>query len=74
MHFEEMAGEDERDNSIVDKSGGEAMELDGMKKSEAVQVFQASRNTIYLWLAQKANTGDYQAKPPVPNTISIAAT
>jgi transposase len=44
----------------------QAIELDGMKKSEAVQVFQVSRNTIYLWLAQKANTGDYQAKPNQP--------
>ena len=44
----------------------EAIELDGMKKSEAVQVFQVSRNTIYLWLAKKASTGDYQAKPNEP--------
>jgi transposase len=27
-----------------------AIELDGMKKSEASQVFQSSRNTIDLWL------------------------
>jgi transposase len=44
----------------------EAIELDGMKKSEAVQVFQVSRNTIHLWLAQLAKTGDYQAKPNEP--------
>jgi len=44
----------------------QAIELDGMKKSESAQVFQVSRNTIYLWLAQKANTGDYQAKPNQP--------
>ena len=41
----------------------EAIELDEMKKSEAAQVFQVSRNTIHLWLKQKAKTGDYQAKP-----------
>ncbi len=28
----------------------QAIELDGMKKSEAAQVFQISRNTINLWL------------------------
>jgi transposase len=44
----------------------QAIELDGMKKSEAVQVFQVSRNTIYLWLARKAKIGDYQAKPNQP--------
>ena len=44
----------------------QAIELDGMKKSEAVEVFQVSRNTIYLWLSEKAKTGDYQAKPNQP--------
>lgn len=28
----------------------QGIELDGMKKSEAAQVFQISRNTINLWL------------------------
>ena len=44
----------------------EAIELDEMKKSEAAQVFQVSRNTIHLWLTQKTKTGDYQAKPNEP--------
>jgi transposase len=39
-----------------------AIKLDGMKKSEAAQVFQLSRNTIDLWLKRQAETGDYQAK------------
>jgi len=34
----------------------QAIELDGMKKSEAAQVFQISRNTIDLWrFASKRN-------------------
>ncbi len=37
-----------------------------MKKSEAVQVFQVSRNTIHLWLSRLAKTGDYHAKPNEP--------
>lgn len=41
----------------------QAIELDGMKKSEAAQMFQISRNTIDLWLKRRTETGDYQAKP-----------
>ena len=44
----------------------QALELDGMKKSEAAQVFQISRNTIDLWLKRRTETGDYQAKPKQP--------
>lgn len=44
----------------------QAIALDGMKKSEAAQVFQLSRNTIDLWLKRQAETGDYQAKPNRP--------
>lgn len=44
----------------------QAIELDGMRKSEASQVFQISRNTINLWLQRKATTGDYQALPNQP--------
>jgi len=47
-----------------------AIELDGMKKSEAAQVFQLSRNTIDLWLKRKAQTGDYQAKTNRPPSSS----
>lgn len=32
-----------------------------MRKSEAAQILQSSRNTIDLWLEQQAETGDYQA-------------
>ena len=44
----------------------QAIQLDGMKKSEVAQVFQLSRNTIDLWLKQQAQTGDYKAKPRRP--------
>lgn len=44
----------------------EAIELDGLKKSEASQLFRISRNTIDLWLHRKAETGDYQARPHQP--------
>jgi len=44
----------------------QAIELDGMKKSEAAQVFGISRNTIDLWLKRRSETGDYQAKPRQP--------
>jgi transposase len=35
----------------------DAIELNGMTKSEASIVFQISRNTIDLWLKRKASTG-----------------
>jgi len=38
------------------------IELDGMKKSEAAQVFQLSRDTIDLWLKRQKATGDYHIK------------
>lgn len=44
----------------------EAIELDGMKKSEACQMFNISRNTIDLWLKRQAATGDFQALPNLP--------
>lgn len=44
----------------------QAIELDGMNKSEVAQVFQLSRNTIDLWLKRQAETGDYKAKPNQP--------
>jgi transposase len=44
----------------------QAIELDGMSKTEAAQIFQISRNTINLWLQRKASTGDYQALPNQP--------
>lgn len=44
----------------------QAIEQDGMKKSEASQLFNISRNTINLWLKRQAETGDYQALPNQP--------
>lgn len=44
----------------------QAIEWDGMKKSEAAQVFQISRNTIDLWLKRRAETGDLHALPNQP--------
>ena len=44
-----------------------AVELDGLKKSEASELFNISRNTIDLWLKRKAQTGDFKPrlnKPP----------
>lgn len=41
----------------------QAIALDGLKKSEASECFNISRNTINLWFQRKAETGDVQAKP-----------
>ncbi|MEX0272724.1 IS630 family transposase [Leptolyngbyaceae cyanobacterium UHCC 1019] len=41
----------------------QAIELDGLKKSEAAQLFNISRNTINLWCQRKAETGDVKPKP-----------
>jgi transposase-like protein len=40
----------------------QAIELDGLKKSEASQLFNISRNTINLWCQRKAKTGDVKPK------------
>src|SRR4028119_1653715 len=44
----------------------QAIELDGLKKREASELFNISRNTINLWLQRKAKTGDVQALPNRP--------
>lgn len=44
----------------------QAIQQDGMKKTEASQIFNISRNTINLWLKRQAETGDFQAKPNTP--------
>ncbi|QZZ22465.1 transposase [Leptothermofonsia sichuanensis E412] len=44
-----------------------AIQLDGMKKIEAAQMFGISRNTIDLWLKRQEATGDYQAKSTRPH-------
>lgn len=41
----------------------QAIELDGVKKSEASELFNISRNTINLWFQRKAETGDVRVKP-----------
>lgn len=41
----------------------QAIELDGLKKSAASELFNISRNTINLWCQRKAETGDVQTKP-----------
>ena len=41
----------------------EAIELNGLKKIEASQLFNISRNTINLWCQLKAETGDVKPKP-----------
>ena len=41
----------------------QAIELDGLKRCEASELFGISRNTINLWFHRKAETGDVQAKP-----------
>ena len=40
-----------------------AIELDGMPITEASQVFNVSRNTIYLWRKLQAETGDLHPSP-----------
>lgn len=44
----------------------EAIELDGLLKSEASQLFNISRNTIDLWLKRRQETGDFKALPNQP--------
>jgi transposase len=44
----------------------QAIKLDGLKISEASQLFNISRNTMSLWLSRQAQTGDFQAKPNQP--------
>ena len=41
----------------------QAIELDGLKKVEASQLFNISRNTIDLWLQRKATCGTLEPKP-----------
>ena len=44
----------------------EAIELNGLKKSETSELFNISRNTIDLWLKRKAETGGFQASANQP--------
>ncbi len=40
----------------------EAIELNGLKKSEASEYFNISRNTINLWFKRREETGDVKVK------------
>jgi len=44
----------------------QAIQQDGLKKTEASQIFNLSRNTIDLWLKRQAETGDFKAQPHKP--------
>jgi len=44
----------------------QAIKLDGLKISEASQIFNISRDTIRLWLKRGRETGDFQALPNKP--------
>lgn len=44
----------------------QAIELDGLKKSEVSELFNISRNTIDMKLKRKAATGDFQPKTNKP--------
>jgi hypothetical protein len=44
----------------------QGIELHGLKKTEASQMFNISPNTITLWLKGKTETGDFQALPNPP--------
>ena len=41
----------------------EAIEVNGMKRSDACRYFDISRNTLNLWFHLKAETGDVRPKP-----------
>lgn len=44
----------------------QAIQQDGLKKCEASELFNISRNTIDLWLKRQAETGDFLALPNKP--------
>ena len=41
----------------------EAIELNGLTRSEASQAFGISRNTIHQWFKLRSETGDLRARP-----------
>src|SRR4028118_1186823 len=49
----------------------QAIELDGLKKSEASQLFNISRNTINLWCQRQAETGEVKPKPRATGSQSL---
>lgn len=48
----------------------QAIQLDGLKKCEASQLFSISRNTIDLWLKRQVDTGDCLPRPTTPKHTS----
>jgi len=40
----------------------QAIEIDGLKKNEASELFGISRNTINLWFKRRNKTGDIKVK------------
>ena len=40
----------------------QAIEMDGLKKNEASELFGISRNTINLWFKRRDETGDIKVK------------
>jgi len=47
----------------------QAIKLDGLKISEASQIFSISRDTIRLWLKRERETGEFQALPNKPGQL-----
>lgn len=45
----------------------QAVELNGLKKGEACELFNISRNTLNLWFQRRAETGDIQPKARQPS-------
>jgi len=45
----------------------QAINLDGLKISEASLIFSISRDTVRLWLKRQQETGDFQALPNRPS-------
>jgi transposase len=41
----------------------QSVELDGLKKGEACELFNISRNTLNLWFQRRVQTGDIHPKP-----------
>lgn len=44
----------------------QAIKLDGLKITEASEIFSISRNTIRLWLKRERETGNFEALPNKP--------
>ncbi|MCX5963199.1 MAG: IS630 transposase-related protein, partial [Cyanobacteria bacterium] len=49
-------------SSDLRQKGMQAIEMDGLKKNEASQLFDISRNPINLWFKRRDKTGDIKVK------------